>query len=92
MNMRGKEETIKYQKHQIDKNSFYQLYLDSKVTMNELEGYVEQFYKSDSNKQLYEFLGLPLHLYYSWVGCGCINPKEHDSYTPSSKYVDCCYM
>jgi len=46
---------------------FYQLYLANKLTLDDIDDYIEQWHTGDSKEEIYEFLGMSQDVYGSWV-------------------------
>ena len=57
----------------INENCFYQLYLKNKLTIKDIRQYIGKWENGNKTQTVYEFLGLPLNLYYSWRGCGLLD-------------------
>jgi len=46
---------------------FYQLYLANKLTLDDIDDYIEQWHTGDSKEEIYEFLGMSQDIYGLWV-------------------------
>jgi len=46
---------------------FYQLYLVNKLTLDDIDDYIEQWHTGDSEEEIYKFLGMNQDIYRLWV-------------------------
>ena len=46
---------------------FYQLYLSNKLTLDDIDDYIEQWHIGDNKEEIYEFLGMSQDVYRLWV-------------------------
>lgn len=50
--------------------TFMELYLAGKVSLDDIEDFIDAWHFSDSNKELHEYLGMTMEQYSSWLTSG----------------------
>lgn len=53
-------------------NKFYDLYMQDKVNIEDLDDFLEEWHRSTSNEEVNEYLGLTEEQYYMW----CDDPSK----------------
>jgi hypothetical protein len=53
-------------------NKFYDLYMQDKVNIEDLDDFLEEWHRSNSNEEINEYLGLTEEQYYMW----CDDPSK----------------
>jgi hypothetical protein len=53
-------------------NKFYDLYMQDKVKIEDLDNFLEEWHRSNSNEEINEYLGLTEEQYYMW----CDDPSK----------------
>lgn len=48
-------------------NKFYDLYMQDRVKIEDLDDFLEEWHRSNSNEEINEYLGLTEEQYYKWV-------------------------
>lgn len=56
-------------------NKFYDLYMQDKVNIEDLDDFLEEWHRSNSHEEINEYLGLTEEQYYKWVD----DPKKLES-------------
>lgn len=52
---------------------FYQLLKENKVTIDQINDYINEWYTSESPENIYEFLGLNEAEFRNWLKTNCLN-------------------
>ena len=55
------------------RKTFMELYAEKKVSINEIDDFIDRWHKSDEDIELYEFLGLSRKDYSVWISKGELN-------------------
>ena len=56
-------------------NKFYDLYMQDRVKIEDLDDFLEEWHRSNSNEEINEYLGLTEEQYYMW----CDDPRKLES-------------